>query len=212
MATLPDLFAAPFARTVARAADARSGAETAAVDDDARRELSLLYERHAPRVRRFLRDVLGDEPLAWDATQETFTRAFGHMAVLRDADRALPWLFGVARNVSLELRRARFRAGRVISPENGEIGRAEAKAHASPEAKFLAREALHVIDAALLRLSEDRRAVLLLRLDHGLAYEQIAELMGWSLAKVKVEIFRARAVLRETMQTYEMGTELRGKP
>ena len=41
--------------------------------------------------------------------------------------------------------------------------------------------------------------MLLLRLDHGLSYDEIAGLMGFSVAKVKVEIFRAREVLRETM-------------
>jgi RNA polymerase sigma-70 factor, ECF subfamily len=176
-------------------------------DEPARasRELAVLYERHAPRVQRFLRDVLRDDALAWDATQETFARAFGHLAILRDDDRAAAWLFGVARNVSRELRRARFRAGRVIAQENGEVDRALAKTSSCPEARYLDNEALRVIDAALVRLSEDRRAVLLLRLDHGLAYDAIATLMGWSLAKVKVEIFRAREVLRETMNAYERG-------
>jgi RNA polymerase sigma-70 factor (ECF subfamily) len=190
-------------QTIARAEDTHE--ERAAAWDDAttRRELAVLYQRHAPRVQRFLRDVLGDEALAWDATQETFARAFGHVAILKDSEKAAPWLFGVARNVSLELRRARFRAGRVIAQENGELEHAKAKAGACPEQEFLGREALRVIDAALLRLSEDRRAVLLLRLDHGLAYDEIADTMGWTLAKVKVEIFRAREVLRETMAEYE---------
>lgn len=43
-----------------------------------------------------------------------------------------------------------------------------------------------MIDVALGRLSEERRAMLLLRPDHDFAYEQIAELMGITLAKVKV--------------------------
>ena len=190
-------------QTIARAEDTHE--ERAAAWDDAttRRELAVLYQRHAPRVQRFLRDVLGDEALAWDATQETFARAFAHVAILKDSEKAAPWLFGVARNVSLELRRARFRSGRVIAQENGELERAKAKAGACPEQEYLGREALRVVDAALLRLSEDRRAVLLLRLDHGLAYDEIAETMGWTLAKVKVEIFRAREVLRETMAEYE---------
>jgi RNA polymerase sigma-70 factor (ECF subfamily) len=48
--------------------------------------------------------------------------------------------------------------------------------------------------------------VLLLRLDHGLAYEDIAELMGWSLPKVKVELHRARQVLREELSKYQGGS------
>ena len=75
----------------------------------------------------------------------------------------------------------------------------------SPETELLDREALGVVQRALALLSEERREVLLLRLDHGLAYDDIAQVMGWSLAKVKVEIFRAREVLRATFEAYRGG-------
>ena len=52
---------------------------------------------------------------------------------------------------------------------------------------------------ALGELREERRAALLLRIDHGLAYEDIAQVMGWSLPKVKNEIHRARLKLRERL-------------
>ena len=54
-------------------------------------------------------------------------------------------------------------------------------------------------DVALGELSTHRRAALVLRLDHGLAYEEIATLMGWTLPMVKNEIHRARLKLREAM-------------
>ncbi len=70
----------------------------------------------------------------------------------------------------------------------------------SPETQLLDREAVVVVTRALAQLPEDRRAALLLRLDHGLRhYDEIARAMGWSLSKVKVEIFRAREVLRATL-------------
>lgn len=57
MATLPDAFGARFAQTIARAEDS-SEERAAAIDDaSARGELSALYERHAPRVQRFLCDA-----------------------------------------------------------------------------------------------------------------------------------------------------------
>lgn len=198
MATFPGLFDAEVQLGGPLAA-------TRAEPSEESRELAALFSQHAPRVQRFLRDVLRDDALAWDATQETFARAFGHLAQLRDPDGAVAWLFGVARNVSRELRRSRFRAGRVITQESGELERAPARTGACPEAHYLDHEALRVVDAALVRLSEDRRAVLLLRLDHGLSYDAIATLMGWSLAKVKIEIFRAREVLRATMDEYRRG-------
>jgi RNA polymerase sigma-70 factor (ECF subfamily) len=190
---------------------ARSASETAhagiaelSACDEA--SLEALYGELAPRIHRFQRDLLGDATLATDATQETFIRAFRRVGELPPGTRLAPWVFGIARHVSLELRRARGRFRRVVigapTAKQAEVADGSAR---SPEAQLLDREALTVVEGALEQLSEDRRAVLLLRLDHGLAYEDIAQLMGWSLAKVKVEIFRAREVLRGAFDAYRGG-------
>jgi len=169
-----------------------------------RAAVAAFYAAHGARINRFLGDLLGDPALAADATQETFVRVFKHPEALSDGRPVLPWLFGIARNVSLELRRARMRRDRVIARGSGDAD-VDAEAPGSPERDLLGREALRVVGAALGRLSEERRAMLLLRLDHGLSYDDIASSMGISLAKVKVEIFRAREVLRATLADYEDG-------
>jgi RNA polymerase sigma-70 factor, ECF subfamily len=180
-------------------------AATAPVECD-HATLAGMYAKLAPRVHRFLRDMLGDATLASDATQETFIRAFRRVDSLPRATRLVPWVFGVARFVALETRKARGRARRII--DDGVLVADERAADArarTPEDALLDREAVTVIERALRRLPEERRAVLLLRCDHGLAYEEIAPLMGWSLSKVKVEIFRAREVLRATLEEYRGG-------
>lgn len=166
--------------------------------------LSAIYSAHAPAVLRFLRDLLGCPAAAADATQETFVRAFRRLDTVHDAERLAPWLFGIARNVSLEHRRARRVRARVMVPEGDDPGGPSREgAHGrTPEAELLGREAARVVARALETLSEDRRAMLLLRLDHGLAYEEIARSMGFSLAKVKVEIHRARQLLRAELEAY----------
>lgn len=165
--------------------------------------LAALYNEHAPAILRFLTGLLGDGAAAADATQETFVRAFRRLDSLRDAGRIAPWLFGIARKVSQEQRRAWRRRSKVLVP--GTERDAEAPDPLTPEAELMGREAALVVERALARLSDDRRAMLLLRLDHGLAYEDIAGLMGFSLAKVKVEIHRARAILREELDAYRGG-------
>ena len=117
----------------------------------------------------------------------------------------VPWVFGVARFVALEMRKARGRVRRVIDDGATVDDRAVDARGRSPEDALLDREAVTVIERALERLPEDRRAALLLRLDHGLSYDEIAPLMGWTLSKVKVEIFRAREVLRATFEEYRGG-------
>lgn len=179
--------------------------------------VSALYAEHATKIHRFLRDLLGDVSLAADATQETFVRVLKKLPDLepmtapeseanpaREVASLVPWLFGIARNVSLELRKARFRAGKYFAPAPPHV---DVAGPGSPETDYLGREALRIVNVALEQLSEERRAMLLLRLDHGLSYEDIAVTMGCSLAKVKVEIFRARQVLREVMADYESQTD-----
>jgi RNA polymerase sigma-70 factor (ECF subfamily) len=167
--------------------------------------LVSLYVELAPRVHRFLRDLLGDPTLASDATQETFVRAFRRVDDLPRATRLVPWVFGVARFVALEMRKARGRGRRVIDDGVAADDRAMDTRARTPEDALLDREAVAVVERALGRLPEERRAALLLRCDHGLAYDEIAPLMGWSLSKVKVEIFRAREVLRATLHEYRGG-------
>ena len=175
--------------------------ESLAVSADKAR-LTVLYAEHGARIHRFLRDLLGDAALASDATQETFVRAYRKLSDFEETAGVAPWLFGIARNVSLELRRARFRAGRHIV-EDALDAADGATSVPSPETDYLGREALHVVRTTLSKLPEERRAMLLMRLDHGLSYDDIARAMGCSLAKGKVEIFRAREVLRATMVAYE---------
>lgn len=170
-----------------------------AVAKDEGPTLEAAYAAQAPRIQRFLRDLLGDAALAADATQETFVRAHRRLSVERVDAPIVPWLFGIARNVSLELRKARSRGSWLATTDTMPDRPCPA---AGPEDQYLGREAERIVGAALAELPEERRAMLLMRLDHGLAYEEIAAAMGCSLAKVKIEIFRAREVLRTKMAEY----------
>jgi RNA polymerase sigma-70 factor (ECF subfamily) len=165
--------------------------ERAQKDDSA--AFRAIFERHAPEVRRFLFGICGEWHLADEATQETFVRAHKKLGSLRDGDKVVPWLLGIARRVSQEQRRSRRRSRAFIERhERAGVERSEP----SPEELLLGREELARAARALDALSEERRAALLLRIDHGLAYEEIAQTMDWSLAKVKNEIHRARLELR----------------
>lgn len=167
--------------------------------------LVSMYADLAPRVHRFLRDLLGDSTAASDATQETFVRAFRRVDDLPRTTRLVPWVFGVARFVALEARKARGRVRRVIEEGVTPDDRAMDTRARTPEDTLLDREAVAVVERALRLLPEERQAALLLRCNHGLAYDEIAPLMGWSLSKTKVEIFRAREVLRATLEEYRGG-------
>jgi RNA polymerase sigma-70 factor (ECF subfamily) len=157
--------------------DHRWVAEALAGDHEAFRHL---FERHAPSVRRFLRDLGSDGAFADEGAQETFVRAHARLATLRDDQRVRPWLLGIARRVFLEeLRRRRPR----VAP--GDLA-----------------DPVRLFRAALGRLTVERRGVVLLRLDHALSYDEIASVMRMSPAKVRNELHRGRQELREYLTPY----------
>lgn len=152
-----------------------------------------LFERHVVAVRRFLRDLLRQGDAADDATQETFARAHAQLVKLTDHDRFKPWVLGIARNVAFEARRVRQHD---VLEEDDDSTPTAVIPSPNPEAMLLDAELEKHFTEALGHLSENRRAALLMRLDHGLAYEEIAEAFGWSIPTVKNEIHRARLKLR----------------
>jgi RNA polymerase sigma-70 factor (ECF subfamily) len=165
------------------------------------RAFRRIFERHAAGIRRFLGDLLRDDALADEATQETFVRAHAGLSGIREHAKLRPWLFGIARNVSRERARARQRARRE-EPLDDEVGPAVVGVAPSPQELLLGREADVVLAGAMSHLDEARRAALLLRIDHDLGYPDIAEIMGWNVAKVKNEIHRARLQLRAALSEY----------
>ncbi|MBL8741128.1 MAG: RNA polymerase sigma factor [Myxococcales bacterium] len=163
--------------------------------------MRLVYERYAPAVRRFIRDMLRDGQAADDALQDTFIRVTQGIGSLDEPEHLAGWIFGIARRVCFEHRRHRTRRQR-----NTELTAADfeaADSSATPEALYFGSRAAEKLDRAVDRLEPDRRAILLLRCDHQLSYEEIATAMGFSLSKVKVELHRARLALREVFR--EMG-------
>lgn len=199
-----------FPALISFAGASRAGAPTAEGEWIARAQrgdgaaFRVLFDLHAPAVHRFLRDLLGDAAAADESTQETFVRAYQRLRRLAAEERFRPWVLGIARNVFREHCRRRKYAplGSSASEDESAEPTAEELAQAgrvTPESALLDRERVSQLEDALARLSADRREVLLLRFDHELSCADVAEVLGWSVAKVKVEVHRARAQLRELL-------------
>jgi len=155
----------------------------------------VLFERNVSGVRRFLGDLLKDGSAADEATQETFVRAHALLGRLKDRVRLQGFLLGIARNVAFE----HHRRGPTMEYVEDDATIEAVLPAPDPESLMLDRELELQFAGARAALKPERRAALLMRVDHGLAYEEIAEAMGWSLPTVKNEIHRARLKLRQLM-------------
>jgi RNA polymerase sigma-70 factor (ECF subfamily) len=139
------------------------------------------YKRHAAAVWRYLARRLGDDDLAEDLTSEVFVVAWRrrHEAPTDE----LPWLYGVARRVLANDRRAaRARATR-LQALAGQLAVAPVSSEHEPPG---------AVAEALARLSERDREVLLLVAWEGLEPHELAAALGCRPNTARVRLHRAR--------------------
>jgi RNA polymerase sigma-70 factor (ECF subfamily) len=170
-------------------------------DDEAFR---LIFERYSRPIISFIYDMVGRRELAEELTQETFVRAYRGLSSMREDTKVSTWLFGIAKNVAREALRARRR-------DESHVELEDAAAHVTderprPDAQLLSAEFNDVVGLALAALDEDKRLVFTLKVLQQKSYEDIAEITGFTVAKLKTDLHRARAEMRRRIGPYVGGS------
>jgi RNA polymerase sigma-70 factor (ECF subfamily) len=139
--------------------------------------------------------LTGNDAQAEDLAQEVFLRAYEHFHELRTSASAGGWLKTVTTHLTLNYL-TRYRKRRRLFSEL-EAG-APAIEWETPDtllADIDAEQRRQLIDEALRRLPDHQRLPLVLYHFEDMSYQEIAEKLQVSLAKVKTDIRRARAAL-----------------
>jgi RNA polymerase sigma-70 factor (ECF subfamily) len=161
----------------------------------------LIFERYSRPVISFIYDMVSDRGLAEELTQETFVRAFRAIHTMRAETKLSTWLFGIARNVARESLRARARANNHVDlADKSVMDLSDDKP--APVEGLLSKELNGLIRRSLAGLDEDKRLVFTLKVLHQCSYEEIAAITGFSLAKLKTDLHRARAEMRKKISPY----------
>ena len=161
----------------------------------------LIFERYSRPVISFIFDMVNDRALAEELTQETFVRAYRAIGTMRAETKLSTWLFGIARNVARESLRARARAGNHVDlTDKSVMDLSDTKP--VPVDGLLSKELNALVQSALAALDEDKRLVFTLKVFHQCSYEEIAGITGFSLAKLKTDLHRARAEMRKRISPY----------
>jgi RNA polymerase sigma-70 factor (ECF subfamily) len=161
----------------------------------------LIFDRYSRPVIGFIYDMVSDRELAEELTQETFVRAFRAIHRMKPETKLSTWLFGIARNVARESLRARTRANMQVPLEHESVMDVSDQKPV-PVDRLLSKELNELIRRALEALDDDKRLVFTLKVFHQCSYEEIAEITGFSLAKLKTDLHRARAEMRRRIQPY----------
>ena len=151
------------------------------------------------------RYLTGNDADAEDLVQETYARALGAADQFTPGTNLKAWLFRILRNTFISLyRRQRH------NPTVGGMDTVDPSAQGPADEKWL-RDDIELdrlrnvvaeeIEKAMMSLSEEARAVILLDLE-GLTEVEVADILGCAVGTVKSRLARARAALRQQLKDY----------
>lgn len=166
---------------------------------------NLAFERlvrpHFDRLYRLAWRLTGAKAEAEDLFQELLIKAFGKLDDLVEIDEPGSWLCRVMYNLFIDERR-RFARRRMHMVEEGQLagdGLAGLPGNDNPLHDNERLEKLRHLDAALAKLSDEHRVVVLLHDTEGYKLTEIQALTGVPVGTVKSRLHRARARLREIL-------------
>ena len=169
--------------TLARARAGDEAARTALVDRYQRRVYALVARLMVTRPE-----------LIDDLAQESFMKVLRALSQFDPGGpaRLSTWILTVATRTCLDALKAKRPAAEEL-PES-------LPAPSDPEHEAAQRQTGRRVQAAMARLPEEMRAVVILRAYHDLDYDEIALALGLELGTVKSRLGRARAALREALE------------
>ena len=163
-----------------------------------------LVEHYQRKIFRLAMNITQNTEDAEDVLQETFLKAYQHLASFQRNSKFYTWIVRIAVNEALMKLRKR-QGGKFVSlDEPIETGEEEVKREiavweGNPEERYSREELRKILDDAVESLKPDFRTVFALRDIEELSTEETAEALGISVPAVKSRLLRARLALREKL-------------
>ncbi len=140
-----------------------------------------------PRLRRYARALIGDRAAADDLVQDTLERAWTRLSQWRPGSDLRAWLFGIMHNLRVDQLRRPALVTQLVDDEDIRVA-----------TRATQTDALEMQDlkAALQKLPDEYREVLLLVALEGMSYAEIATTLEIPLGTVMSRLSRGREKLR----------------
>lgn len=153
-----------------------------------REAFAQLVEHYWDRLYRWLYHLTHHQHSAEDLAQDALMKAFAKLETFRPGSNFQAWLFRIAYNAFLNQRRV---ANRSRSPFPDDV----AGIDAGPDEQAISREAMQLLGRAVHRLPGEFRAALLLRVEEGLSFREIADVLETTEQTARWRVFKARQKL-----------------
>ncbi len=159
----------------------------------------LLVERYQDRLFSLTRHYTRNAVEVEDIVQEAFLKAFRRLESFQQQSSFSTWLYRIAVNTALDFlkRSGRSPVRAIEDPEAASDG--QPPRVAAPDARMDREEISRITHEVLQELPEIFRTVLVLREFEGLAYQDMADILGISIGTVESRLFRARARFKEAL-------------
>jgi RNA polymerase sigma-70 factor (ECF subfamily) len=172
-----------------------------------RAALRQLIERHQRRIYQLALSIVKDHEEALDVVQDTFVKVHQHLPTFKGDAAFFTWTYRIAYNLSIDALRKSGRGEKVEVEEStltdeGSHYDPYGATSASPQKAALRGELSAQLQRALATLSENHRAILVLREVDGLSYEELSEALNIPKGTVMSRLFHARQKMQEAMKGY----------
>lgn len=164
-----------------------------------------LVNRYKDKLTNFVFYFLKDEEHSEDIVQETFIRLYEKKHYYKEIAKFSTWIYTIARNLANTELRKKSRAKIMYLSQIGnqkkdyDLKSSDPELNTNIENEFLMKE----IHAAIDKLPENYKSVIILRDIQGLDYEQISNIIGVPLGTVKSRINRARLQLQVDLMDFK---------
>jgi RNA polymerase sigma-70 factor (ECF subfamily) len=155
------------------------------------RAAAEIVQRHAGALSRFAASS-GERDEIDELVQDTFVRAFNSLDTFRADSSLRTWLFTILRRLVLDRRRAERRRGTAVELEEGHA----VQAYDALDT-IVADETAQRVTRAMERLSPLQKEVFVLRVTEGMAYGEIAKLVGSTEGACRVHYHNAMRSVKE---------------
>lgn len=161
--------------------------------------LGVFVERYQDGLVRFAARLLSDDMTAQDVVQEAFLRVARHPRRLMKVDSCHNWLIRVVRNICIDHIRKAVRGRKVLR----ELAERPAWDDTSPSRGLEREEARVLVQQAIGELRPRYRELVLLKVQEGKSYREIAEITGLSVTNVGYLLHHAMKALGQKLRGRE---------
>jgi RNA polymerase sigma-70 factor (ECF subfamily) len=171
-------------------------------DDQA---FTLLMRRMNRPLYRTARSILRDDAEAEDALQDAYLLAFRSIASWRGDASLKTWLTRIVVNEAIARSRKSSRRASVIQlqpADHAEEAEMEQPSAEQPEQSALRSQMRAVLERSIDALPENFRTVFMLRAVEEMGVDEVAACLGIPEATVRSRFFRARALLRQALESH----------